>query len=85
MILIIEDEFKLSNNSKKAKLEVKIEIRNPCVGQVIEEKVITFYHIKKMYPSFKIFLLENLNKNKKEENEKEKKKLMKNQKKPFKK
>ena len=70
--LIIEDEFKLSND-KKAKLEVKIEIRNPCIGQVIEEKVITFYRITKMYPSFKIFLLENLNKNKKEENGKEKK------------
>ncbi len=71
--IIIEDEYKLSNNSKTARLEVKIEIRNPCVGQVFEEKIKTHYHIKKMLPSFKIFLLEHLNKNKKGDNEKEKK------------
>ena len=72
----IEDEYKLLNNNKNARLEVKIEIRNPCVGQVFEEKTIVYYQITKMFPSFKIYLLENLNKNKKADNEKEKKEVI---------
>ena len=52
----IEDKFKIDLYEKKKehpKLDIKIQIRKPCNGQIYEDKVITYYDIIKQYPPFK--------------------------------
>ena len=62
----IEGEYQLEQEKKQEnypKIEVKIQLRNPCVGEAYEEKVKLNYKLIKIYPSFKSKISHNVQKN----------------------